>query len=70
MSRFWRPKAAGEWIDIAVALLGWPAGVAVCASWYTIRNGTVVAKRFGRSRLKQLGDQLRLAVTLPNRHHS
>jgi hypothetical protein len=63
MSRFWRPKAAGEWIDIAVALLGWPAGVAVCASWYTIRNGAVVAKRFGRSRLQQLGDQLRLAVT-------
>jgi hypothetical protein len=42
MSRFWRPKAAGEWIDIAAALLGWPAGVAVCASWYTIRNGAVV----------------------------
>jgi hypothetical protein len=63
MSRFWRPKAAGEWIDIAAALLGWPAGVAVCASWYTIRNGAVVAKRFGRSRLQQFGDQLRLAVT-------
>ena len=62
-SRFWRPKAAGEWLDIAIALLAWPMGVVICASWYMLKNGAIIAERFGRSRLQQLGDQLRLAVT-------
>lgn len=63
LSRFWRPKTAGEWVDVAIAFLAWPAGVIICASWYTLKNGAVVADRFGRSRLQQLGDQMRLAVT-------
>ena len=62
MARFWRPSAAGEWLDIAVALIAWPFGVVVCALTYTLKNGAVVAERFGRSRLGQFGDQLRLAI--------
>jgi hypothetical protein len=62
MARFWRPSAASEWLDLAIALVAWPLGVVVCALSYTLRNGAVVGRRFGRSRLQQFGDQLRLAV--------
>ena len=63
LSGFWSPATAGEWLDVAVAILGWPLGVPICALWFTHRNGAVVAERFGRSRVRQLGDQLGLAVT-------
>jgi hypothetical protein len=61
--RFWRPRTIGECLDILVAVLIWPIGVLSCALSFTRRNGAVVAKRFGRSVLAQLADQLRLAVT-------
>jgi len=61
--RFWHPRNAGECIDILIAVLVWPAGVLLCALWFTRRNGAVVARRFGRSVLAQLADQARLAVT-------
>lgn len=61
--RYWRPANFGEWLDILVAILIWPAGVLLCALWFTGRNGPVVAKRFGRPLLAQLREQLRLAVT-------
>lgn len=63
MSRFLRPKGREEWLDIAITALVWPLGVLVCALWFTRKNGAVVAKRFGRSRLGQFGDQLRLVTT-------
>lgn len=62
MARFWRPADASEWFDLAVAFAAWPFGVVTCALSYTLRNGAVVAERSGRSRLRQFGDQLRLAV--------
>jgi hypothetical protein len=62
MARFWRPTDVSEWIDLSVALIAWPFGVMVCALTYTLKNGAVVAARSGRSRLRQFGDQLRLAV--------
>ena len=60
---YWRPASAGEWIDIVVAVLIWPVGVISSAIWFTVKNGGFVAQRFGRSRLEQFGDQLRLSVT-------
>lgn len=62
-SRFWRPRSAGEWLDIVVALLAWPFGVMICAVSYTRKNGAIVAERFGRSRIGQFSDQLRLVLT-------
>lgn len=62
-SRFWHPRRAGEWLDILVAFLAWPFGVLFCALSYTWKNGAVVAERFGRSPVRQFGDQLRLVVT-------
>lgn len=61
--RFWRPANAGEWIDLMVALLLWPFAIIVSSLWLTLQNGGVVAQRFGRSRLHQCCDQLRLALT-------
>jgi hypothetical protein len=61
--RFWHLRNVGECLDILVAILAWPAGVLLCALWFTRRNGPVVAKRFGRPVLAQLADQARLAVT-------
>ena len=62
-TRYWQPKSPGEWIDILVAILIWPVGVLFAALWFTGKNGAIVDGRFGRSRLSQLGDQLRLCVT-------
>lgn len=63
MGQFWRPATRGEWLDIAIAILAWPCGILLSALWATCKNGRIVAERFGRSRLRQFGDQMRLAVT-------
>jgi len=63
MAQFWRPATPAEWLDILIAVLIWPFGVLLSALWFTQKNGGIVAKRFGRSKLAQFGDQLRLAVT-------
>jgi hypothetical protein len=61
--RFWRPANAGEWIDIVIAALLWPGAVVASIVWLTCRHGGVVRDRFGRSRINQCADQLRLAFT-------
>ena len=62
-AHFWRPAKVQEWLDIVLAVLIWPAGVLFCALWVTLKNGRVVASRFGRSMIKQFGDQLKLTAT-------
>jgi Sugar-transfer associated ATP-grasp len=63
MFRFWRPATFGELLDIVVAILIWPFGMVFCAVWFTWKNGAVIADQFGRSRMGQVADQLRLAAT-------
>lgn len=63
MFHFWRPASAGEWLDILGAILLWPVAVITCSLWYTGKNGAVVAEQFGRSKFRQLADQLKLAAT-------
>ena len=63
MFHFWQPATAGEWLDIIAAVLLWPIAVVTCSLWYTGKNGAIVAEGFGRSKLRQLGDQLRVATT-------
>jgi hypothetical protein len=60
---FWRPASAGEWLDIVAAILLWPVAIVGCSLWYTKKNGAIVAECFGRSKARQLVDQLRLATT-------
>ena len=61
--RFWRPATFGELIDIILAMLIWPLGIAFCVLWFTRKNGAEIAHRFGRSRVRQCVDQLRIALT-------
>lgn len=61
--RFWRPATFGELIDIVLALLIWPVGIAICALWFTRKNGEIISNRFGRSRRRQFVDQLKIALT-------
>lgn len=63
MFRFWRPATFGELIDIVLAILIWPFGIAICVLWFTRKNGAVIARRFGRSKVGQCIDQLRIALT-------
>jgi hypothetical protein len=63
MFRFWRPASFGELLDILVAILIWPFGIIFCAAWFTSKNGAAIANRFGCSRIRQIADQLRLAMT-------
>jgi hypothetical protein len=61
--RFWRPANFGELLDILVAILIWPFGIILCAAWFTSKNGAATANGFGRSIIRQIADQLKLAVT-------
>ena len=61
--RFWRPANAGEWLDLLIAFLIWPAAVVISTFWLAWKNGGVVAERYGRSRARQCTDQVRLALT-------
>jgi hypothetical protein len=60
---FWRPENAGQWLDLIAAFVLWPVAIVVTIVRYTRRNGPIVAERFGRSRARQVADQLRLCVT-------
>jgi hypothetical protein len=60
---FWRSASAGEWLDIVAAIILWPVAIVSCSLWYTRKNGAIVAERFGRSMVRQLGDQFRIATT-------
>jgi hypothetical protein len=61
--RFCRPATFGDIFDTVMAIVIWPFAVLSCTTWFTFKNGAVIAERFGRSRIRQFADQLRLAVT-------
>jgi hypothetical protein len=62
-SRFLRPESLGECLDLVLAVLLWPIGMPLAALWLTIRNGSVVRRRFGVTRLLQFANQMRLVCT-------
>ena len=61
--RFWRLATFGDLFDTIVAMAIWPLALLFAATWFTLKNGGVIADRFGRPRIRQFSDQLRLAVT-------
>jgi hypothetical protein len=61
--RFFRPTTVGECLDLVLALLIWPVAMPLAALWFTARNGWVVKKRSGVSRVRQFVSQLRLVCT-------
>lgn len=57
---FWTKGAPSGLMDLALALVLWPAIVVGLAVWLTSRNGAIVARRTGRPAARQFLDQLRL----------
>jgi Sugar-transfer associated ATP-grasp len=57
--QYWHPSGAGEWSELLGGLVTWPIALALGALWYTLRNGGIVRRRYGRGIAAQLGDQMR-----------
>src|SRR5437764_2636624 len=57
--RYWRPRDAGEWAELALSLVTWPIALVLGSLWYTARNGAIIRRRYGRAIAAQLADQFR-----------
>jgi hypothetical protein len=60
-ARYWQLGRWQDAVEIALAILLWPAAVLLGSLYLTCRNGNVVARQSGRSILLQFADQLRFA---------
>jgi hypothetical protein len=58
--RYWHPKSAGEWAELAAAMLLWPFALILASAWFTARNGAIIRRRTGKSIPSQLREQLGL----------
>lgn len=56
--RYWRPAGAGEWLELIAALILWPIGVLGASSWYTLRNGAIIRRRYGKGAARQFAEQI------------
>lgn len=59
---FWSPDTVDQWFDVLLSIALFPVAVLLSASWYSLKNGKVVARRSGRPVLSQFADQVRFAV--------
>lgn len=57
---YWHPDNAGEWMELAAALLTWPIALVAGALWFTARNGEIIRRRTGKGIAAQMVEQLRL----------
>lgn len=58
--RYWHPEGAAEWSELVAGVVTWPVAVLIGSLWFTLRNGSVVRRRHGKSVAAQWGEQLRL----------
>lgn len=58
--RYWHPQNFGELCELAAGIVLSPLILILSSTWYTLRNGTIVRRRYGRSILGQVDDQIRL----------
>jgi hypothetical protein len=58
--RYWHPEFAGEWAELAGALMLWPIGLLAASAWFTWRNGPAVRARHGKSLPVQVKEQVQL----------
>lgn len=61
--RYWRPESAGEWAELAGAILLWPFALLLASAWFTARNGPVIRGRTGKSIPAQLREQFSLYLS-------
>lgn len=57
---YWHPDGPGEWLELVAAILTWPIALLGASAWFTWRNGPVVRRRYGKSLVAQVNEQLRL----------
>jgi putative polysaccharide biosynthesis protein len=58
--RYFHPRGADEWLELAAGLITWPIALVFGCLWYTARNGAIIRKRYGRGVAAQIADQFRL----------
>jgi hypothetical protein len=57
--RYWRPRDAGEWLELIAGLVTWPVALVLGCFWFTLRNGAIIRRRTGRGITAQVADQFR-----------
>ncbi len=58
--RYWHPANASEWLELAAGLLIWPVALILSVLWFTVRNGSSIARREGKTPIAQAAEQLAL----------
>ena len=59
-AHFWNPEDLSDLAELLLASVIWPAGLAAAAAWFLWKNGEIVHGRCGKSRTKQLAEQIRV----------
>jgi hypothetical protein len=57
-ARYWHIDGVADATDIALGALISPFGLLIAAGWFVSRNGAIIARRSGKSPLRQLKEQL------------
>ena len=57
---YWQPSGAADWSELIAALVVWPVALLIASAWFTLRNGTEIRRRHGKSLRSQVSEQLRL----------
>jgi hypothetical protein len=58
-AHFWNPEDLVDLTELLLATLIWPVGLAAAVTWFLWMNGGIVRSRCGKSRSRQLTEQLR-----------
>jgi hypothetical protein len=58
--RFWTPRGAGEWLEVALCLILWPLALLALSAWFLWRNGMIISNRDHVPLSRQFLDQMRL----------
>jgi hypothetical protein len=53
-ANYWNPEDFKDLAELVTAGLIWPVGLVAAALWFTWKNGAVIRKQYGKSRLSQL----------------
>jgi len=60
---YWQPGSVTAFGELLAATLLWPVGLIAAAAWFGMKNGEIVRSRCGKSRWRQLVEQLRAYFT-------
>ncbi len=55
----WNPEDPSDFSELLLASLIWPLGLLAAAGWFLWINGAIIRDRCGKSRARQLAEQLR-----------